>query len=607
MSSMRSYRKWLTTSLGLLVASALLFMTLFSVPVAHAATFTVNSVADTPDAVAGDGLCDDGTGGCTLRAAIEESNASVGVLDTIAFAIPGSGPHTISPGSALPTITDSVIIDGYTQPGASANTLALGSDAVLLIELDGSSAAAGANGLYITAGSSTVRGLVINRFTGCFHNCAYGIRIGNVGGNVIEGNYLGTNVTGTAALPNSAAGVAVFSPNNTIGGTTPAARNILSGNTLGITIDFPNFGNLVQGNLVQGNFIGVDVTGTTAVANGHGVVIGVNAFNNTIGGTSPEARNIISGNINPGISIGGYSNLIQGNYIGTDITGTAAVGNGSPRAGVDIKGPNNIVGGTTAGTRNIISGNNVPGVMFDTAAATGNVVQGNYIGTDVTGKVALPNKGYGVTSNFFSSNNTVGGMAPGAGNLISGNTRGGVGVGQGAHSLTVQGNYIGTDVTGTVALGNLGHGVTFDAGSDNNIIGGTTPGARNIISANTGTGLFMSSTNLVQGNYIGTDATGTVAMGNGSAGVFVTGSTTPSGGESWSGQRHLRQRLRPLHPEGREHGTGQLHRHRRHRHQTPGQRSVWRVSPRTEQHHRGDDRRSAQHHLGQQFRRRYPG
>ena len=136
---------------------------------------------------------DSGVG--SLRQAILDANANPG-LDNINFAIPGAGPHTIQPTSGLPTITDPVIIDGYTQPGASLNTNGpgLGSNAVLKIELDGSNAGAGASGLTITAGNSTVQGLVINRFG------QNGVLLGTKGGNVLEGNFIGTDVTGTVDL-----------------------------------------------------------------------------------------------------------------------------------------------------------------------------------------------------------------------------------------------------------------------------------------------------------------------------------------------------------------------------------------------------------------------
>src|SRR5215475_398330 len=160
----------------------------------------------------------------SLAQAILDANANPGA-DLITFNIPGSGVHTISPASPLPTITDPVTIDGYTQPGASANSLAVGTNAVLQIELSGASANSPA-GLVISAGNSTIRGLVINRFN--FN----GIRIQTNGGNVIAGNYIGTEPTGTAsfAKPNNGIGVFINTPNNTIGGSSSADRNVISGN-----------------------------------------------------------------------------------------------------------------------------------------------------------------------------------------------------------------------------------------------------------------------------------------------------------------------------------------------------------------------------------------
>jgi CSLREA domain-containing protein len=152
--------------------------------------FTVNSTDDAGDPAT-----------TTLRQAIEAANAASGE-DRIEFNIPGAGPHTIQPASALPAITDPVTIDGYTQPGARPNTLAVGSSAVLLIELSGSTAGA-VNGLTITAGNSVVRGLVVNRFG------QNGISLEINGGNAIEGNYIGTDVSGTLPLANAGSGVSV--------------------------------------------------------------------------------------------------------------------------------------------------------------------------------------------------------------------------------------------------------------------------------------------------------------------------------------------------------------------------------------------------------------
>src|SRR5262249_21651547 len=161
----------------------------------------------------GDGVCA-GPSGCTLRAAIEEANAHAG-LDTIAFGL-GGGPHRIDVLSALPAITDPVVIDGSTQPGYGGTPIA---------EVDGAGARSEVDGLVITGGGSTVRGLVINGFSG------NGVTLRGGSGNVLEGNYLGPDVAGTSAVGNADCGLLIDgSANNRIGGTTSAARNVISGN-----------------------------------------------------------------------------------------------------------------------------------------------------------------------------------------------------------------------------------------------------------------------------------------------------------------------------------------------------------------------------------------
>jgi CSLREA domain-containing protein len=246
-------------------------------------TLIVNSNADP-----GDGVCD--ATECTLREAITAANARPG-LDLIAFNIPGIGPHSIQVQSALPVITDPVVLDGTTQPGFSGRPL---------IELDGSQAGA-AYALTILAGNSTVRGLVINRFSGD------GIRLVSGAGNVIEGNSIGTDVTGTLALGNAGNGVRIVdSPKNVIGGTNPesriphlASRNLISGNTgSGVFIQ----GERATGNLVQGNFIGTERGGRSPLGNGkHGVLIAAGAH--TIGGTAKGAENTIAFNGSGGIVV----------------------------------------------------------------------------------------------------------------------------------------------------------------------------------------------------------------------------------------------------------------------------------------------------------------
>ena len=227
-----------------------------------------------------------------------------------------------------------MVIDGYTQAGASPNTLAVGDNAVLLIDLSGASAGIGVDGLVISAGGSTVRGLIINDFVagpiitpGFIPNGGKGISLGSAGGNTIVGNFIGTDASGGIARPNTFTGVLATTAGNQIGGTAPGDRNVISGNNVGVF--FLNAG--ASGNLLQGNYIGVNAAGTADLGNTNvGVQIN-NAPGNTIGGTLAGAANVISGNDLGGIDITNSSasgNLLQGNLIGTDAFGTAALGNG---------------------------------------------------------------------------------------------------------------------------------------------------------------------------------------------------------------------------------------------------------------------------------------
>lgn len=254
------------------------FLFLFASAI-QATTFTVNSTNDP-----GDGVCS--ATECTLREAINAANANPG-KDTIAFNIPGAGPHTIRPTSALPEITDPVIIDGYTQPGASPNTNPVGQviNAIIKIELEGSLISSLASGLTIVAGSSNVRGLAINRFT------SVGIDVRENGSNVIEGNFIGTDINGQLRFSN-AHGIQILSDNNTIGGAAPNARNLISGHYgEGVFING-------SGNTVQGNYIGTDVTGHSELYNGwRGIVLaGFGHLANSIGGAANGAGNIIAFN-----------------------------------------------------------------------------------------------------------------------------------------------------------------------------------------------------------------------------------------------------------------------------------------------------------------------
>jgi len=267
----------------------------------YAATFTVTNTND--------------NGPGSLRQAILDANTSEGT-DIIAFDISGEGPHTIRPLSALPTVTDPLLIDGYTQTGASANTNGpgLGLNTVLMIELDGSNAGENANGLNITAGTSTVRGLNINRFV-------VGIKLSENGENVIEGNFIGTDVTGTVALGNTR-GVTVFSPVNTIGGRTPGARNLISGNEHGVWLQ----DSLAMGNRIEGNFIGMASDGTSPLGNNfYGVILtragqGAGAADNVVGGVPGGTGNTIAFNsVGVFVQEGSVRNAVLSNSIFSNI------------------------------------------------------------------------------------------------------------------------------------------------------------------------------------------------------------------------------------------------------------------------------------------------
>lgn len=353
-------------------------------------TFIVNTTSD-----ANDGECNQTH--CSLREAIIAANSAPSQPDRIEFNIPGGGQHTIAPTSSLPAITDPVVIDGYTQPGATPNTAAANTsaplDTQLRIELDGTNATAGANGLVIFTSNSVVRGLAINRFIkNSASNTGNGIYI--IGsGNLVEGCFLGTDPGGTQDLGNRFAGVLIFTngQNNRIGGTTPAARNLISGNDVG---GISAQGTGTTNNLVEGNFIGTDRTGSAALPNQTGIYTLAGASNLTIGGAAAGARNVISGNSLDGIFLGSAGGgLIQNNLIGTKADGTTALGNVT--YGVRIQGTsNNQIGGTGANEGNVIAFNGIGITIF---SGTGNRIFSNSIHSN--GTLGIDLGGDGVTPN----------------------------------------------------------------------------------------------------------------------------------------------------------------------------------------------------------------
>ena len=448
----------------------------------------------------------------SLRQAILDANTTPGT-DNITFSIPGPGPHTIQPLTALPTITDPVVVDGITQSGAQCNSVAAPgvSDAILLIELDGSLAGAAANGLTINAGSCTVRGLVINNFN------QNGIALLTAGNNIIECNYIGTDTSGTIDRGNGENGVDLENgaDNTLIGGIIPQARNLISGND-----DDGIAANDVANLTVQGNFVGTDFTGTLDLGNNLDGMDLINCSFATIGGTIAAARNLVSGNNDDGINIDATNNsIIQGNMVGLDINGTTAIGNTGDGILIELSSVDNTVGGSGAGARNVISANGSDGLELLDAGTSNNSILGNFIGTDISGTLAFGNSNDGVRIEG-ASGNFIGGTNNGEGNLISGNDDDGVQIiGDGSNNNFVQGNFIGTDINGTADLGNAADGIVISSGIiSGNLIGGATANSGNLISGNNQTGISLVdpnvSNNTVQGNLIGTDITGTSSLGN---------------------------------------------------------------------------------------------
>jgi hypothetical protein len=307
-----------------------------------------------------------------------------------------------------------------------------------------------------------------------------------------------------------------------------------------LTIDASNAGVILDGSNTPPGTTGLRLVSDGNAVQGlqilyfptNGITIG-NASHNRIGGDRTKGKgplgegNLLSGNVGCGVHIGGRDaettgNTVSGNLIGTDLSGTAIIRNWR---GVYLAGwaSYNVIGGATAGERNIISGNDIGVEIFQTGV-NGNVVAGNYIGTDISGRLPLGNREYGVAIWDGPCGNIVGGMGPGEGNLISGNPTGVMVAGSNANQNAVIGNRIGTDASGTSALGNQ-TGISLYTGTFSRI-------ERNLISGNLGTGIVLGDQNsLILGNLIGTDIGGTQALGNG-LGICLGGQHILVGGSA---------------------------------------------------------------------------
>jgi hypothetical protein len=435
----------------------------------------------------------------SLRDAIAQINADVNpdgssklsftnadpTRDEIDFAIPGSGMQTIRPATALPIITNPVVLNGGSQTaGFKANDLpnqgaGAGDDAVWTITLDGGQMPA--DGLTIAAGGSTVEGLVIQNFL-------QGIHLTTNGSDTLAGNSLKNNSAWDILVDDV--------PGNTIGGTAPAARNVLAG-ALGIV------GAGATGNVLQGNYLGTDGSQVLAGSSYSSYAVQItDASNNTVGGTASGAGNVIASDAFAGIGLDSDTpvsgNVVQGNYVGLTADGTAVLPGLQGTSGIVVSDSS---GNTIAG--NVIAGWRLYGVQLAGLGelGSGDIVEGNYIGTNAAGTAALPpdvpmpltfRVPSGIVAFSLAANTQI------ANNLISGL---GAAVQLEGTGYRLQGNLIGTDATGTQPIPN-GIGVAVLIGG-NALIGGTTPGAGNTIAFNDGPAVSVNGTGVqIEGNSI---------------------------------------------------------------------------------------------------------
>nr|WP_161501586.1 cadherin-like domain-containing protein [Rhodopirellula sp. SM50] len=308
------------------------------------------------------------SGAGSLRQAILDANVNGGA-DTIDFNIAGGGIHVINLSSALPTISDTVVIDASTEPDFL-------NDPVVRIDRNGGSG----SGFVFDSNSdgSELRGFMITRFG------AYGVQINSGADNItIAGNWIGTTGVGSTGVGNSNTGINVFGSGTIIGGTGANDGNVITNNgNEGINLA----GTGATGTIIQGNIIGLDADGSTGAGNSDvGIAVLAGADNTTIGGTETNAGNVISMNYE-GIEINSSNNTVQGNFIGTDISGTLDRGNRSDD-GVEVQNTvtGNLIGGTESGAGNVIAFNALDGV---------NVVSGT--GTSVIGNTIYSNGGLGI-------------------------------------------------------------------------------------------------------------------------------------------------------------------------------------------------------------------
>src|ERR1700736_6074384 len=473
------------------------------------------------------------TGLGSLRAAMYYAVDNPGT--TITFNIPTSDPgyangvFTIQlTGHLPPVVIDGTIIDGTTQPGYAGSPL---------IVLDGSQILPEAGavpgtvpGMVVYSANCTVKGLSFQRFPWV----GLAFLLPDAHNNTVRGCWFGLDYSGTASAPNQYQGIQISSGanSNTIGGITTADRNVISGNNqYGIWISDAN----TTGNVVLGNYIGTRADGLAALPNALGGLIVTNSsHDNSIGGASSGARNVISGNVNAGVWLTGAGvnqNTVRGNYIGLSANGAALP---NTVAGLYILqgAQNNLV------VNNVISGNTSEGLRISDAGTSGNMVQGNLVGLAPGGSTAIGNGFAGVTIFAGATGNIIGGTTAAQRNILSGNGSVDLVFGDSGTSNNVaEGNLIGLDATGMSAIvGANTSGVGFQNGAQNNVIGGTAAGSRNFICGHQSYGIYFADLNttgnMAQGNTIGLNLAGSAVANSRGVAFYNSAQSNTIGGSA---------------------------------------------------------------------------
>jgi hypothetical protein len=450
-------------------------------------------------------------GSGSLRAALYYAMDNPGA--TVEFNIPTNDPGYSNSvftiyltGYLPPLVTNGVTIDGTSQPGYAGRPLVVIDGSQMIPE---AYAPGTVTGLLIYAANCHVKGLSFQNFNWNGITISYP----EATNNVIAGCWCGPDYTGTNAAPNAYQGILIYNgaSSNAIGGALSGDRNVLSGNSqYGVYITGTN----TVGNVVYGNYIGTTANGEAALGNWDGgMIITGGAYSNTVGGGGLNAGNLLSCNASFGLWIDSSNNLVEGNWMGLDATGAVALQNTFVGMYL-INGAqsNSVVG-------NVLSGNYSEGIRLTGMGTSFNSVQGNFIGTDSSGSNAVPNGFAGLTFYDGAANNVAGGTTAGARNIVSGNWTYGVAIGDpGTTNNLVEGNLVGLSINGFSAMAN-GTGALIGNGAQQNILSG------NFLSGNDGRGVLISDTNtdgnFVEGNVIGLAVNQIMPLANAWEGVAI--------------------------------------------------------------------------------------